>query len=293
MSAAQIEWQHEQGTWISYDPYIEKSIYEHIKRHQSTQFSNIPPYSFFIGSQTYIIDFDKQHQMNTQTGTSRKIRMDVILPPILSSNIILPIAYHTLPSDEQCPLCLEKFLPTDQIVILKSCHGHYFHKYCNGISSSIEKHIEKTLQCPVCKNRYGIVSGNMPSTGRMDVAKRNYSLPGFDGYKTIEIYFFFPSGVQDDSHPNPGQHYSSDERYAYLPDCKEGQKVLELFKKAWDYRLLFTIGKSITRSLDGCIIYNGIHMKTVAVSTPRNPHGYPDNTYLTRVMQELESKGIS
>ena len=47
---------------------------------------------------------------------------------------------------------------------------------------------------------------------------------------------------------------------------------------------------SFTKGLDGCIIYNGIHMKTSTV--PGDSYGYPDKTYLDRVMQELQIKGV-
>ena len=175
--SANIQWQHEQGIWISYDPYIQKAIYQHLKHHKS---SNIPPFLFRIGVQSYIIDFDKECQINTQTSTSKRVRVNIPRPPILSSNIIVPIAYENLPADEQCPLCLEKFLPLDKIVILKACNGHYFHKYCESLSLGIEEYICKTLQCPVCKKRYGLAMGNMPSDGQMHINKHYFSLAGFE-----------------------------------------------------------------------------------------------------------------
>lgn len=63
-------------------------------------------------------------------------------------------------------------------------------------------------------------------------------------------------------HPNPGVRYSGTSRTAYLPDCKEGQKVLKLLKKAFDRRLIFTIGRSVTTGLNNVITWNDIHHKT-------------------------------
>lgn len=63
-------------------------------------------------------------------------------------------------------------------------------------------------------------------------------------------------------HPNPGIRYSSTSRTAFLPACKEGEKVLKLLMKAFDRRLIFTIGRSATTGLNNVITWNDIHHKT-------------------------------
>lgn len=63
-------------------------------------------------------------------------------------------------------------------------------------------------------------------------------------------------------HPNPGVRYSGTSRTAYLPACKEGEKVLKLLRKAFDRRLIFTIGRSATTGLNNVITWNDIHHKT-------------------------------
>lgn len=206
-------------------------------------------------------------------------------------DMFMPIKFSTICSSDQCVLCFESFTDTDDIVIPVNCTGHFFHKKCPGMDMGIEDYMKKTKQCPACKKRYGIVTGNMPY-GKMSVNLLEMHLPGFEKDKTLEIVFDFPSGRQGDDHPNPGARYSSDHRVAYLPDSTEGRHVLTLIRKAWNRKLLFTIGTSVTRGLDGCIIYNGVHFKSVPYATPSEPWGWPDPTYLHRVVQELNEKGV-
>lgn len=63
-------------------------------------------------------------------------------------------------------------------------------------------------------------------------------------------------------HQNPGVRYSGTSRTAFLPACEEGEKVLKLLRKAFDKRLLFTIGQSVTTGLNNVITWNDIHHKT-------------------------------
>ena len=63
-------------------------------------------------------------------------------------------------------------------------------------------------------------------------------------------------------HPHPGRMYEGIRRKAYLPDNKEGGKVLKLLTLAFDKRLTFTVGRSNTTNLDDQITWNDIHHKT-------------------------------
>lgn len=208
------------------------------------------------------------------------------------TDIFLPVAFSTLSKTDQCVLCLEGFSEKDEAVIPINCSGHFFHRKCpHDMGMNIIEYMEKTKQCPACKKRYGTITGNMPP-GKMRVDVMDMHLPGYEKDKTLQITFSFPSGRQREEHPNPGARYEGDLRYAYLPDCDEGRHVLKLLQKAWKRKLLFTIGTSVTRGLDGCIIYNGIHFKSVPYATPSSPWGWPDPTYLQRVTQELNDKGV-
>lgn len=57
---------------------------------------------------------------------------------------------------------------------------------------------------------------------------------GYEGCGTIEIHYYI-----DD-----GEYYLN--RRAYLPDNDDGKEILELLKVAWDRRISFTIGTSVT-----------------------------------------------
>ena len=84
----------------------------------------------------------------------------------------------------------------------------------------------------------------------------------FVGFGTIVIDYDLPSGLQGPEHPNPGQSYHGTSRTAYLPNNREGQEVLQLLRRAFDARLVFTVGTSNTTGLSNQVIWNDIHHKT-------------------------------
>ena len=71
----------------------------------------------------------------------------------------------------------------------------------------------------------------------------------------------------------PGTH-----RTGYLPDNKEGNEVLKLLETAFNRKLIFTVGRSVTTGRDNQIVWNGIHHKT-NTSGGSSHFGYPDDTY--------------
>ncbi len=68
-------------------------------------------------------------------------------------------------------------------------------------------------------------------------------------------------------------------------------QVLELLKVAWDRRLTFTIGTSVTTGAADTVVWNEIHHKTESTSN-HSGHGYPDPGYLDRVLLELAAQGV-
>lgn len=62
-------------------------------------------------------------------------------------------------------------------------------------------------------------------------------------------------------HPHPGRLFEGITRRAYLPNNTKGQLVVKLLKKAFDRRLVFTIGTSRTTGKTG-VIWNDISHKT-------------------------------
>ncbi|XP_035682323.1 uncharacterized protein LOC118419824 [Branchiostoma floridae] len=184
--------------------------------------------------------------------------------------------------EDTCPICLCDFTGP---VTTTRCK----HKFCSGCLDSA---LKVSGQCPVCKAVIGRLKGNQPPgtmTHRIDYLN---PLPGYESYRsTIEIYYYFPDGVQGPEHPNPGKPYTGTSRRAYLPDNVEGNEVLRLLKRAFDSRLVFTIGTSATTGLTDTVVWNDIHHKTSKYGGP-NSYGYPDPQYLTRVKEELAAKGI-
>ena len=101
-------------------------------------------------------------------------------------------------------------------------------------------------------------------------------------------------------------------RIAYLPDNPKGQKVLRLLRKAFNQRLIFTIGRSVTsgklkfgancefscnvcccistKGRDNVVTWNDIHHKTDLLAG--GEHGYPDPNYLDDVIDDLAQHGV-
>ena len=67
---------------------------------------------------------------------------------------------------------------------------------------------------------------------------------------------FIPNGIQGRTHPHPGRQFIGNTFHAYLPDSKEGRQVLDLLMKAFNAKIIFTIGKNDR------VVWNDIHHKT-------------------------------
>ena len=156
------------------------------------------------------------------------------------------------PPDEICAICMNIF--TDPIPLQK-CQ----HKFCK---SCIDKAFSHRKVCQICGTVYGMLIGNQPP-GTMKWSFDRYpSLQSYEGHGSIRISYYFSDGTQGPHHPNPGQQYYGTSRTAYLPDCPEGKEVLRLLKWAFDARLLFTIGTSVTSGIASIVTWNDIHHKT-------------------------------
>ncbi|XP_065883345.1 probable E3 ubiquitin-protein ligase DTX3 [Dysidea avara] len=181
---------------------------------------------------------------------------------------------------EECPICQGNI--TD--LVITKCR----HNYCRGC---LEKSLQISPYCPVCKVLLRQVTGDQPDGGRMThLILKNQHLPGYENFATIKITYFIPNGIQGPSHPHPGQQFASDTRHAYLPDSPEGREVCRLLKKAFDAKMIFTVGTSATTGKTNKIIWNYIHHKT-SMHGGSNGYGYPDPTYLKKV-KELHQIGI-
>ncbi|KAM9750983.1 putative E3 ubiquitin-protein ligase DTX3 isoform 1-T1 [Menidia menidia] len=178
-----------------------------------------------------------------------------------------------------CAICLDTIQKKKTLKCL--------HSFCSGCIDSV---FRLKPACPICNTFHGVYTGTQPK-GSMTVTRSRRRLPGFQHCGSIVIQYSFPSGTQGPEHPNPGVRYSSTSRTAFLPACEEGEKVLRLLRKAFDRRLTFTIGRSVTTGLNNVITWNDIHHKTNIDGGPVC-FGYPDPSYLFRVQEELRLKGV-
>ena len=121
----------------------------------------------------------------------------------------------------------------------------------------------------------------------MTINSNNGRLPGHENSSsgTWNISYRMSSGV----HPETKKAYSGEGRNAYLPKSPEGDEILALLIIAFERKLILTVGFSPTRGTDGVVCWNGIHHKTSTHGGPAS-YGYPDETYLQRVKEELKLK---
>lgn len=194
-----------------------------------------------------------------------------------------PLPKNNKPADDEaCPICME-LIPPEKKKALQCKHS--FCKDC------LQRAFDYKPVCPICGEVYGTLKGTQPDGGKMDIRTSSTSLPGYEHHGTIVIHYHIPSGIQKKEHPNPGQPFQGVSRTAYLPNSPEGKKVVELLRKAFDQKLIFTIGRSSTSGRNNMVTWNDIHHKTSTHGGPTS-YGYPDPDYLNRVQEELKAKGI-
>lgn len=99
-------------------------------------------------------------------------------------------------------------------------------------------------------------------------------LPGYNDRRYIQITYNFPNGTQKDHHPRPGTPYKGTNRVCYLPNTREGQNVLRLLREAFNRRLVFTVGDSVTTGQMNVVIWNGkfefISLNGIFRNSPQN-----------------------
>jgi hypothetical protein len=148
---------------------------------------------------------------------------------------------------------------------------------------------ETKPSCPICRLLFDVEIGTGPRTGTMSWIRLPVTVPGETCPSCIEITIDFPAG-QD----NRGKDYQARIEKAYLPDNNLGNLVLELFKTAFRRRILFDIGYSMSYEGRYWPVISNISLKTsIEEFDPPDPHGYPDKRYLTRVIEQLRSRGVS
>lgn len=150
-------------------------------------------------------------------------------------------------------------------------------RYLNGQGPLTLEHAAQKGPAPV--------SAQPP--GQMTWVVLHRDLPGFPDDNTLQVNFTFPDGLQTEGHPNPGQPYPSLRLSAYLPDNREGRRILSLMEKAFQQQLLFTVSTDIHGQDTVCSV--SVPFKTQPEGgTVMN--GYPDEDYLKNVRKALKEK---
>lgn len=157
--------------------------------------------------------------------------------------------------------------------------GHNYHTDC------IKHWFGQRKRCPQCQKDYGKVVGDQPRRGSMSWGLENFALAGHQDWKqTIVVCWNFPGGSD-----LSGRAYNARNEKGYLPCNAQGIVLLELFKLAFKRCVMFGLGTSM--SLGSYRPTFNIHIKS---STNRGAahHGYPDDSYFERSLDELRSNGI-
>ncbi|NWV96005.1 DTX3L ligase, partial [Machaerirhynchus nigripectus] len=243
----------------------EKYMMDVLNIEDSTQTKNKAPLSSDLSSQEAIGESKKKSNVKQKNNLSSEGQTQ---------------AKTEEKEEEMCVICRDRIKNKET---LEKCK-HAFCKSCIDLAMAHKK------ACPVCNTVCGVLKGDQPE-GKMSATQHPFSLPGHPNCGTIEINYFMEGGIQTSSHPNPGQHYRPTHRRAYLPDNEEGREILQLLRRAFNQKLIFTVGQSRTTGEQSVITWNDIHHKTAIEGGPTH-FGYPDPSYLQRVRSELKAKGI-
>ncbi|XP_036299731.1 E3 ubiquitin-protein ligase DTX3L [Pipistrellus kuhlii] len=258
------------------------------KRHPGVDFVVNQASVTFFGLPNHVA---KAKQYVLQTLAGEKSNKDHETPMDVDSNdseTFLPTSQPSASSgasgmnkeEDICSICLESI---KNKLVLSKCK----HEFC---TPCINSYMTYKPVCPLCQTVYGVLKGNQPE-GTMSVRYTRDSLPGYETCGSIVIDYNMRGGTQTEEHPRPGMNYSGTHRTAFLPDNKEGKEVLTLLQRAFDQKLIFTVGDSRVTGATNVTTWNDIHHKTSKSGGPAN-YGYPDPDYLKRVKKELKDKGI-
>lgn len=294
---------YEHGFWSSYDDPTSKQIEQARKNGEESVILTKGQYRVgTIFHETYQILFDISMQKNIDSGACcdvRRLEGSVTgfdpIPSFRSTDdvkyedLLEPISQSDLNEDTLCNICLSPFTddPDDLAIKLPKCRGHYFHTEC------IKTWLNERHQCPYCKAIYGVIRGNCPP-GEMCIQYVRKKLPGYSGQESLGTWMLtwqIHSGVQDESHVNPGVLFCGTTRVGYLPDTIPFRKVLKMLRIAWQRRLMFTVGTSMTTGMSNVVTWNGIHIRTEWHD--RTGFGWPAPDYIYTVTDELKANGIT
>lgn len=250
-----------------------------------TDFKIITPIEIF-----YKHEFDKFHKISNELDKCSICLFEFYEELIIKTQKIIKQDYNKNELNNlDCNKCIKSkaceelikfqiYNNSFDVVLLNDCNDHFFHIDCLINMIGEEKQYTK---CPNCNVIYGIMVGDQPNGTMQVTIDKKYKCDGYKKNNTIIIKYNFPNG----------KNYEGTSRTAYLPDTNEGREILALLRIAFERRLLFTIGTSVTTGKINQTIWNGIHHKT-NLKGGSQYFGYPDTTYFNRVKQELAAKGV-
>ena len=275
----------------------QQKIYDNLK---NKDFKTCPNYSNGLTIENSKLS---NNNLNLLKKLSKITKYALISPLEILYKEQYGIFNQTTKEREKCPICLCEFYDNiisedtknialkelfsyypqeiDTIKLFK-CDDHFYHIEC--LSNFIQ---EKTgFKCAICQKIYGIIEGNMPTGTMKAYLNDNTHCSGYQNLGTIVINYNINKGNYN------GKPFSGTSRRNYIPNTEKGRILLGLLKIAFDRKLTFTIGTSVTTGVQNTVIWNGIHHKS-SLSGGAVNYGYPDPTYFNRVCEELASKGVN
>ncbi|CDJ30495.1 zinc finger (C3HC4 RING finger) protein, putative [Eimeria mitis] len=183
---------------------------------------------------------------------------------------------------------MDEVSSNQEVVKLRHC-PHHFHSEC--IRMYMQRCSRGGFFCPTCNVLQ--LPGNGPSPpGKMSWRISRHSLlAGHPREGTIIIEYVVEGGIQTERHAHPNTPFTGTRRQAFLPDCLLGRQLLRLLIRAFVKGHTFTVGDSVTSGQSNVVVWNGIHHKT-SVSGGLLRYGYPDDTFLLRLAEELRARGF-
>lgn len=185
----------------------------------------------------------------------------------------------------ECTICrceMERCGATGTSDTMKLTCEHIYHRGC------LERWFKQKRKCPQCQAQFGKITGNQPRIGTMSWRCEDFRLPGYEEAQsmvgTYVIEFEFPSCTDETGTPFDGRKLRG-----YLPANCVGTVLLELFKVAFRRRIMFGLGTSMSFGTFRPTF--NIHLKTN--SRMGGEHGYPDDCYFKRSLEELRSNGVT
>ncbi|KPP66342.1 hypothetical protein Z043_115162, partial [Scleropages formosus] len=209
-----------------------------------------------MGSYTDIMWFEEFLE-NGMATSQRVVRDQGRSPQSRHSDLSGPSAKQPERKEEgeSCPICLDVMKKTEMKTLARCQHS-----FCEDC---LKKAFSSKPICPVCGVVYGELEGTQPQNGTMEVSTSKAPLPGYPTYGSIII------------------------RYQ-IPNSPEGRKVAKLLKRAFQQRLIFTIGRSSTTGRNNVVTWNDVHHKTSRTGGPTKSGILSALTSLNRERERLE-----